>query len=484
MRRNVTTSAIIFGLIVGSASPSPGANPTRAEIEAALRKAVTFYTQKVAAHGGYNWRYSGDLSLAIGEGLAGADTIWVQPPGTPAVGLALLDAYDVLKDPAILEAARKAGLALASGQLRSGGWAYSVDFRPEERAKMAYRSEPEGKKRNNTTTLDDNTTQASLRFLARLDRALGSKDEAIHGASLYGLDAILRTQAPNGGWTVQWKAYPGPDGLPDTYGPADLAASFPESWNRQWTKAFDGRYTTNDQLVPDMIALLQEADRSYPNDPRFKDAAKRLGHFLLIAQMPEPQPAWAQQYTRDMHPTWARAFEPPAVTGGESQGILESLITLYRWTGDKALLAPIPRAIEYLKASTRPDGRIPRFLELKTNKPLYFKLHPGKVYEVTYSDADLPTHYSFLVESRLARIRQDYDRAVKGETPQRGSPGFRRTAEVIAAMDDRGAWVNKGEKLKGFEVRPESGVIDSAVFLKNVEVLCRQLASMPASETK
>jgi hypothetical protein len=59
------------------------------------------------------------------------------------------------------------------------------------------------------------------------------------------------------------------------------------------------------------------------------------------------------------------------------------LMTLYRETGDRKYLAPIPRALEYLKRSAVPRGsaeifrRIPegpvlaRFYELKTNKPLY-----------------------------------------------------------------------------------------------------------------
>ena len=38
--------------------------------------------------------------------------------------------------------------------------------------------------------------------------------------------------------------------------------------------------------------------------------AERAGDFILAAQMPEPQPAWAQQYDAAMHPAWARKFEP------------------------------------------------------------------------------------------------------------------------------------------------------------------------------
>src|SRR5690606_27390840 len=132
-------------------------------------------------------------------------------------------------------------------------------------------------------------------------------------------------------------------------------------------------------------------------DERYLQAAKRGGDFFLLAQLPEPQPGWAQQYDHDMHPAWARKFEPPAVTGGESQGVMQTLMLLYRRTGDDRYLKPIPRAIAYYRSSLLPDGRLARFYELKTNRPLYFT----KDYQLTYDDGDMPTHYGFKSTSRL-----------------------------------------------------------------------------------
>ena len=51
-------------------------------------------------------------------------------------------------------------------------------------------------------------------------------------------------------------------------------------------------------------------------DSTYKDALTRLGDFLVLSQMPDPQPAWAQQYDFEMKPVWARKFEPPAISGG------------------------------------------------------------------------------------------------------------------------------------------------------------------------
>jgi hypothetical protein len=60
-----------------------------------LRRAVAFFRGRVAIHGGYLWRYSSDLSRREGEGKATDTMIWVQPPGTPAVGLAFVDTYEL-----------------------------------------------------------------------------------------------------------------------------------------------------------------------------------------------------------------------------------------------------------------------------------------------------------------------------------------------------------------------------------------------------
>src|SRR5262249_44358331 len=139
---------------------------------------------------------------------------------------------------------------------------------------------------------------------------------------------------------------------------------------------------------------------------RYIASAGRGGSFLIRAQLPDPQPAWAQQYDREMLPVWERKFEPPAITGLESQDALEVLLLLHRKTGDAKYLAPIPRALAYLKASRLPDGRLARFYELKTNRPLFFT----RDYKLTYDGGDVPTHYGFFFASRLDSIEAAYRR--------------------------------------------------------------------------
>src|SRR5436309_2713418 len=88
----------------------------------ALKQAVEFYHGKVAVHGGYVYRYSDDLAKREGEGKVETEKVWVQPPGTPSVGMAYLEAYELLGEEYLLKAARDAAECLIQGQLRTGGW--------------------------------------------------------------------------------------------------------------------------------------------------------------------------------------------------------------------------------------------------------------------------------------------------------------------------------------------------------------------------
>src|SRR5947207_13461988 len=112
---SVWAAALLF------AKGATGQNaPAREEGVAALKKAVTFFREKVSAEGGYLWRYSEDLLLREGEEKATATQAWLQPPGTPAVGEAFLAAYERTKEKYLLDAAVHAAQSLVKGQLHSG----------------------------------------------------------------------------------------------------------------------------------------------------------------------------------------------------------------------------------------------------------------------------------------------------------------------------------------------------------------------------
>ena len=312
MNRRCTWLIAIAGMLLGclpalGVTSAAGA-PTKAEAAAALRKAAAFFREQVSVQGGYLYRYSEDLSLREGEGKATATMAWVQPPGTPSVGEAFLIAYERTGEEYYLDAAVETARALMKGQLESGGWDYRIEFDPLKRPQYAYRTNAgeSGVKAGNVTTLDDDNTQAAVRLLMHVDRTLKFKDESIHEAVLFALESLLKAQYPNGAWPQRYSAPPRPEDFPV------LSASFPNEWPRTWpNEKYASYYTLNDDTLADCMATMFEAAEIY-GDARYHDAARRGGDFLILAQMPEPQPAWCQQYNAQMQPAWARKFEPPA----------------------------------------------------------------------------------------------------------------------------------------------------------------------------
>ncbi len=173
------------------------AQPNHEEAVAAMHHAVGFFRQHASADGGYVFTLSDDLSKREGEGVVGTTTAWIEPPSTPSVGMAYLQAYQLTGDPLLLEAARETADALRRGQLQSGGWDNQIEFDPETRKLYAYRVDGMRKgKLRNTTTFDDDKSQSAIRFLMELDRELAFKDKAIHEAVTYALEAVLASQYP------------------------------------------------------------------------------------------------------------------------------------------------------------------------------------------------------------------------------------------------------------------------------------------------
>ena len=489
----------LLGPIACSLPPEPPGSPAAApeEVRTALKQAVEFFRTRVSNSGGYHFRYASDLSYGRSEAAEGPTQVTVQTSGTPLVGMAYLRAYEATADPGYLEAARETALLLVRGQHCSGGWDYIIELDPEKRRSYPYRVDGDCAERPDSasedgppgpraaSTLDDNVTQGALRLLMRVDRELEFQDAAIHEASLFALDQLARVQYPNGAWPQRFR------GVADSGLPATRSAGYPDQWSREWPGPdYRHHYTLNDNAILDVIDTFLEAARIY-GEPRYRDVAEKGGDFLLLAQMPDPQPAWAQQYDSRMHPAWGRIFEPPSVTGSESQAALQMLLVLYRETGRKKYLEPFPRAVEYLRKSDLPSdgpwrqegGRcgpgalcLARFYELGTNRPLFItkgsrvrvETGPSRLldgYELSYSPESVISHYGLWTDgSRLEQADLEYrsllsqdpaairrPERLRGLSPWRGETAYpsgpelaRQVGSLVRDLDPRGAWVEEG----------------------------------------
>jgi hypothetical protein len=457
------TRFIAFAVTFAFVVLQPVAAQTKDDAAKALKQAATFYRMKVASHGGYVYYYSVDLKERWGEGKATTDTLFVQPPGTPTVGMAYLKAWQATGDKFYLDAARETAEALVYGQLKSGGWTQTIHFGPAKRVGK-YRN---GKGGNwNVSSLDDGQSQAALEMLIRADQALSFKNAEIHEAVEFGLDALLKAQFPSGGFPQVWMG-------PVAAKPV-LKAKYPNfDWKTEGKiRDYYYYYTLNDDIAGRCADVFILAHRTYKDD-KYKAALEKLGDFLILAQMPDPQPGWCQQYNDDMMPMWGRKFEPPAITGWESQDAMEALIQIAGYTGKKKYLDPLPRALAYFQKSLLPDGRVARFYEFKSNKPLYMNAK----YEITYDDSSAPGHYGWKQPARFKEIERLYQNAVKNAPPPapRGDKELTEAVRgILKNLDAEGRWITShdGSKLVG-QPRFETGFryISSDVFSKNVETL-------------
>jgi hypothetical protein len=343
-----------------------------------------------------------------------------------------------------------------------------VDFDPHGQRVAQYRN-GRGRGKNNSS-LDDGQSQSAIQLLVRVDQALGFEHREIHDSARFALDALLAAQFPNGGFPQVWTG-------PVAKQPI-IKASYPTyHWRTKGRiKNYWDMYTLNDNVAGYVVRALIDAYRVY-NDRRYKTALQRLGDFLILAQMPDPQPAWAQQYNYDMKPIWARKFEPPGISSDESQEAIETLMEIHRVTGESKYLEPIPRALAYLKNSLLPDGKLARFYELGTNRPIYM-FRRGDKYTLTYDDSNLPKHYGWKIESQLDGIEKRYKELQLNASSPLSGVLENQVRQIITGLDEQGRWISvyQGERLVGQpKFKLNTPYIASAVFSRNIEILSEYL---------
>lgn len=443
--------------------------PSVPQVEAALRKTVAYARANLSFAGGYATKWSRDLKESRTSDTKGTSLISIEAPGTPMLGLVFLKAWQATGDKLHLQAAREAAGALLWTQLASGGWGTIHDYALPVARKQHYRRDLEagdverGERRAHTT-LDDDKTQMALLFLLELAHLPESKgDVNLQSAVAFGLEALLAAQAPNGGW---------PQGFS---GPADASAPvlqpvMPKEWPKVWPNLdYTGYYTLNDGNLRSVGRVLQRA-HELTGESRYLESLKKLGDFLLLAQCPEPQPGWAQQYNLAMEPAWARKFEPPCVSSLETLGALETLHDIWLVTGEAKYRGPFAKALAWLEKVRLPDGQHARFQELHTDKPLYFV---KDTYELTYDDSNLPTHYGFKLDdlqedidkfkAKLDKVREEKLKEMSGPKTEKEwlSKAKGAAKKVVTALVDQnkeGVWTDEN-------------VIEASLMVKHMQAM-------------
>jgi len=419
----------------------------------ALEKGIRFY-HSISIDGGYVYYYTLDMKEKWGEGKTDDFTIEVQPPGTPAMGMAFLKAFQVAGNAEFLEAAKDAAYALIKGQNDLGGWEHKIYF---------------NRPRNNRVSFDDDQTQSAIRFLMALDQIID--DKKLTQAIKKALDMMLTSQLESGGWPHK----------------------YPKQGN------YHDFATFNDQGINDCIKVMIEAHRLY-RVKKYWDSLKLAGRFLKISQLPPPQPGWAQQYNEYLQPAWARSFEPPSVCSSVTLNNINSLIDLYLYTNNNEYLEPISDALRWLHEIQLENGKSPRFVELETGKPLYYDRGRVRVSSTEELHIERRTGYGYQVDLRewLKKTVERFQQVQKLKSVKYLEKQNRKLTKanylkkivdllpqvkmILADQDDQGRWITHNNRFKkytpGKRWNGEYRVADrisSSVFIRNVNLLCNFL---------
>ncbi|HEY2387647.1 MAG TPA: pectate lyase [Candidatus Binatia bacterium] len=319
--------------------------------------------------------------IAAPLGLADWDLVVLRSPGTPAAALALLDGYERTGRERYLAGAVRAGDLLLHLQMPSGGWFSEMPVEGDHVApwfRIVHR-----------TTLDDDVTTGATRVLLSLWRVTGAP--RFRAGAERALELLRAAQLPSGAWPLVWRPW----------------------WKRAIWPTFEDLATINDDTTPAAIeTLLLGADLLGRDDLR--EAARRGGEWLLVAQRATPSGAWAQQYDADGRPAQARRFEPPALASWESRYAVEALVALANATGDQRYCAATARALEWLAASALRPGCWARFYGLDSNRPIY--IGPDGVPVSQAADARLGYDWTgdYGISTLLDRFGDARDRAAAG----------------------------------------------------------------------
>lgn len=291
-------------------------------------------------------------------------------------------------------------------QSPQGGWPKSTDLAAPPRNPDDVPAPGRGR----ANSLDNDATTVPMQFLARVANA--TNEAKYRGSFLRGVDYLLAAQYSNGGWPQFWPLRDG----------------------------YYSRVTYNDGAMIRVMSVLRDISEGEPpygfvdDDIRVKAAAavERGIECILKTQIKQngKLTAWCAQYDeKTLEPAWARAYEPPSLSGAESVGITRFLMSIDKPT--PKIVAAVEGAVAWfesavmkgvvLKIARRDDGRNERWLEVDPDAaPLWARFYELKTNRPLYLDRDSVFRYDFSEISYERRSGYSYhgtwpERVLKSE---------------------------------------------------------------------
>jgi len=292
---------------------------------------------------------------------------------------------------------------MISYQSKFGGWPKNVDM-------MSHGFQGEKFTKNWGTTIDNSATYTQMDFLGRVHHA--TKKKRFKNSFIRGLDFLLKMQYGNGGW-------------PQRYPPAGDYGDY---------------ITFNDDAMVGVMRLmrniLEKPEFAWVDARHRKKVRKAYENGLeciLDCQVviEGKRTVWGQQHDpKTLEPRPARAYEPPALCGRESVGVVFFLMSIENPSPE--IIEAIEAAVDWYERSkitgirvvSKDGGRAivrdpkapplwARFYEPKTGRPIFAGRDGVIRYSLEEIEKERTTGYQWY--SRAGeRVLEEYAKWKKG----------------------------------------------------------------------
>ncbi len=224
---------------------------------------------------------------------------------------AYIRAYEVLGDDRYLRVAENCGQMLVKAQDENGAWCQGYIVMPDGFHLVT----PGG------GSIEEGTQTDPLRILFWLWRVTGRQE--YYEAARKSAEFVLAARNPDGSWPLSFN-----------------------SITMQPGGGYAGYSTLNDgTTLWGMKAMLMGWHLT--GEEKYLDALYDAGQWLLNSFIDGAACGWAEQYSPDGKPAWARQFEPPAVCATAINYAAEALALMYDLTGDDKYLDPLGRCADW-----------------------------------------------------------------------------------------------------------------------------------------
>jgi PelA/Pel-15E family pectate lyase len=270
-------------------------------------------------------------------------------------------------------------------QRASGGWPKNIDMaKPLSESGRASLLRDQSK---TDSTIDNGATYTQLSFLARV---ITAKHMERHRESfMKGLDYLLKAQYANGGW---------PQFYPDLTG-------------------YYKHITYNDDAMIGVMKLLRDVADAKPAyefvDEQRRESARSAVEkgieCILKTQVVVngKRTVWCAQHDEvTLAPAAARTYEVVSLSGGESVGIVQFLMSIKNPSPD--VVESIESAITWFEQSQLKGPIWARFYEIGTNRPIFVGRDGVVKYSIAEIEQERRTGYKWYVDAAAKLIQKDY----------------------------------------------------------------------------